>query len=110
MVHTCSSAQFTTVRVKTRKHKSGYRTKTIPYYIQTYVMTYEEMNCADIPTFLSTHPRHDKISVELIEPPFVKCEIQKRMVWDYIGVPMGIFIGAVLGIALFIYVQSLMGG
>ena len=110
MVHTCSPVQFTTTRVKTRKHKSGYRVKTIPYYIQSYKMTYEEMGCADIPSFMATHPKHDNITVELVEPPYVKCEIQKLRILHYLGVPMGIFMGAVLGIALFIYIQSLMGG
>jgi hypothetical protein len=110
MKHTCSPEQFTTIRVKTRKHKSGYRIKTIPYYTQTYVMTYEEMGCADIPSFLDTHSQHDKVSVELVEPPYVKCTIERLRLLHYIGVPMGIFIGAVLGIALFICVQSIMGG
>ena len=110
MVHTCGPEQFKTVRVKTRKHRDGYRMKNINYYVHTYKMTYEEVQNADIPSFMGKHPENDNITVNLIDPPYVKCEIQKRMVWDYIGVPMGIFTGAVLGIALFIYVQSLMGG
>ena len=67
-------------------------------------------NGKQIGNFMGAHPKNDKILVNLVEPPYVKCEIQKRGLLLYIGVPMGIFIGAVLGIALFIYVQSLMGG
>ena len=100
MVHTCGPEQFKTVRVKTRKHKDGWRLKNISYYVHTYKMTYEEVQNADIPSFMGNHPNNDNITVNLIEPPYVKCKIQKLQLLHYIGVPIALLIGAILATAI----------
>ena len=52
---------YQVVKVKTRKHKKGYRMKRTPYYQNTYSFSVDQGKCEDMTAY--THfDKHDKIT------------------------------------------------